>query len=114
MMQKVKADDGTTPIGDPVKILDRGPDDGPLIEAPSLVAVQSDMGAGGYLYVLFFSSNCYSTTYYDISYATSVQGVEGGLSGYNKSSTPLLVSTDGGLNSPGKFLVSALGLSLCS
>ena len=103
MLQQVSSTDGITPIGDAVKILDRDDRDGPLVEAPSLVAVQCSTSSNGYTYVLFFSSNCYSTTYYDVSYATSVNGITGGGAMYSKSSMPLMTSTDGkGLNSPGK------------
>lgn len=94
MLQQMSPQDGTTPIGDPVPILDRDDGDGPLIEAPSLAK-----SAGG-TYILFFSSNCYNTDLYDVSYATasSITGP------YTKSGKPLLVSGDGpngSLNSPG-------------
>ena len=36
MLQEMEAD-GVTPTGNPVQILDRGPYDGPLIEAPALI-----------------------------------------------------------------------------
>lgn len=62
MVQQVQSD-FHTPIGGATQILDRDAADGPLVEAPSL------MRAPGGKYVLFFSSNCYSTTAYDISYA---------------------------------------------
>jgi hypothetical protein len=48
-------------------------------------------------FVLFFSSNCYSTTLYDVSYATASS-----LTGpYTKSSVPLLVTGNYGLTAPG-------------
>lgn len=80
MLQQLEAD-GITPVGDPIELLDRGDADGPLIEAPSLILVNG-------VYILFFSSNCYSTTLYDISYATasSVTGP------FTKSSAPLAVT----------------------
>ncbi|KAK3935770.1 glycosyl hydrolase [Diplogelasinospora grovesii] len=90
MMQQL-ALDGFTKIGNPFEILDRGQYDGPLIEAPNLIR------AADGTYVLFFSSNCYSTTLYDISYATSPT-----LTGpYTKSSAPLLVTGNYGLTAPG-------------
>ncbi|KAL3421215.1 glycosyl hydrolase family 43 protein [Phlyctema vagabunda] len=91
LMLQPLASDGTTRVGDPVQVLDRGDADGPLIEAPSLVRT-----AAG-LYILFFSSNCYATTLYDVSYATadSVTGP------YTKSAAPLLVTGDYGLEAPG-------------
>jgi hypothetical protein len=57
MMQQVDAKDGHTKIGDAFQVLDRGDADGPLIEAPDLVRI-------GDTYVLFFSSNCWSTPQY--------------------------------------------------
>jgi beta-xylosidase len=90
MMQQL-ALDGYTPMGQPFEILDRGQADGPLIEAPDLIK------AADGTYVLFFSSNCYSSTLYDISYATA-PALEGP---YTKSSAPLLVTGDYGLTSPG-------------
>ena len=114
MLQEVSPSDGITPINTPIQILDRGPDDGPLIEAPSLVAVQAG-GSGGdvegeegvWTYVLFFSSNCWNTVWYDVSYAMSVGDVTGGDGGYVKSSEALLVSGMGGLDSPGKCFLSS-------
>ncbi|KAH7926542.1 glycoside hydrolase family 43 protein [Leucogyrophana mollusca] len=89
MLQEMEAD-GITPTGDPVQILDRGQYDGPLIEAPVLILHEGT-------YILSFSSNCYNTDLYDISYATapSVSGP------YTKASSPLLVTGDDGLTSPG-------------
>lgn len=82
MLQQLE-DDGVTPINDPVELLDRGDADGPLIEAPNLLLYDGT-------YFLFFSSNCYSTTLYDVSYATasSVKGP------FTKSSAPLMVTNN--------------------
>jgi beta-xylosidase len=82
MMQQVSTTDYFTPIGSAFEILDRSDADGPLIEAPALV-----LGNDG-SYILFFSSNCYSSSFYDLSYAfaTSVTGP------YTKSSAPLLTT----------------------
>ncbi|KAH7910531.1 glycoside hydrolase family 43 protein [Hygrophoropsis aurantiaca] len=89
MLQQME-EDGLTPVGDPVQILNRGPNDGPLIEAPALILHEGT-------YVLFFSSNCYNTNLYDISYATasSISGP------YTKAPSPLLVTGDDGLTAPG-------------
>jgi len=89
MLQKF-SDDAITPLGDPIQILDRGPGDGPLIEAPSLIKRDG-------VYIVFFSSNCFNTPLYDISYATasSVTGP------YTKAAAPLLVTGDDNLTSPG-------------
>jgi len=89
MLQQVESD-GVTPTGDAIQILDRGEYDGPLIEAPKIVLVNG-------VYALFFSSNCYNTNLYDVSYATasSVNGP------YTKASSPLLVTGDDSLTAPG-------------
>ena len=97
MLQKVAAD-GFTPVGDAKQILDRGPGDGPLIEAPSLVK-------SGDTYVLFFSSNCYNGALYDTSYATA--SAIGGP--YTKAAKPLLTTGLDNLNSPGGTEVLADG-----
>ena len=91
MLQAVNAD-GVTPNGNPVQILDRDANDGPLVEAPYLILHEGT-------YVLFFSSNCFNGPYYDTSYATA-SAITGP---YTKAPSPLLVSGgDGGaLNSPG-------------
>lgn len=102
MLQQVSPKDGFTLIGGPVQILDRDERDGPLVEAPYLVRT-----AGG-LYVLFFSSNCYSTTLYDTSYATS-----GNLTGpYVKAPAPLLHTGMRGLKSPGGASVTRDGATM--
>ncbi|KIW27005.1 uncharacterized protein PV07_06787 [Cladophialophora immunda] len=90
MLQEV-GPDGITLVGDAVEILDRDEFDGPLIEAPSLH--RSDEG----IYFLFFSSNCFTTPKYDVSYATATN-VWGP---YTKSSRPLLVTSDADLTGPG-------------
>ncbi|KAK0708057.1 glycosyl hydrolase family 43 protein [Lasiosphaeris hirsuta] len=90
LMQQVGLD-GYTKIGDPIEVLDRSDADGPLVEAPQLIKTADGT------YVLFFSSNCYSTPQYDVSYATS-RSLKGP---YKKSSTPLLVTGDYNLTSPG-------------
>jgi beta-xylosidase len=99
MLQEVSATDGYTPIGHATPLLHLSPSDGPLIEAPSLVR-----SADG-TYVLFFSSNCYNTRFYDTSYATSTNVV----GPYTRSSTPLLVTGVNGLLSPGGTDVLADG-----
>jgi len=92
MLQEVDRKDGVTPVGKPTEILNREKHDGPLIEAPSLIK------SPGGTYVLFFSSNCYNTALYDISYATS----KSLKSGYSKvKGQPLLQTGDHGLFSPG-------------
>lgn len=90
MLQEVGAD-GITPIGGAVQILDRDDLDGPLIEAPAL-----HRSAEG-VYFLFFSSNCFTTPKYDVSYATATN-IYGP---YTKSTRPLLVTSDADLTGPG-------------
>jgi len=88
-LQKL-ANDAITPVGDPITILDRSTADGPLIEAPSLIKRNG-------IYVVSFSSNCFNTPLYDISYATatSVTGP------YTKAAVPLLLTGQFGLTAPG-------------
>ncbi|GME23813.1 putative glycosyl hydrolase family 43 protein [Neofusicoccum parvum] len=97
MLQEV-GPDGFTKIGDPVQILDRGVDDGPLVEAPNLVRTEDGK------YVLFFSSNCYSTDLYDIGYAfaDSVTGP------YTKAG-PFAITGTAGLKAPGGATVAPDG-----
>jgi beta-xylosidase len=83
-LQEVQ-EDGITPIGDPVTILDRIDSDGPLVEAPSL-----HISPEG-IYFLFFSSNCYTTTHYDVKYATATN-VTGP---YTRAAGALLSTGDG-------------------
>ena len=83
-LQEVE-EDGVTTIGEPVSILDRTDDDGPLVEAPSMHV--SNEG----VYFLFFSSNCYTTTKYDVKYATATN-----ISGpYTRAEGALLTTGDG-------------------
>lgn len=89
MIQPVE-EDGVTFAGSATEILTNDANDGPLVEGPSL------MKASDGTYVLFFSSNCYMTTDYDVSYATS-SSVTGG---YTKE-LPLFVSGTDGLLGPG-------------
>ena len=103
MMQEVSGSDGVTLIGSPKQILDRGQYDGPLVEAPSMTRVQHPTAKGGWMYILFFSSNCYAGGLYDSSYATSINGIWNGGKDYEKSTKPLLVTGNlgGRLYSPG-------------
>lgn len=92
MLQEV-GPDGITLVGNAVQVLDRDDYDGPLIEAPSLY--RSVEG----IYFLFFSSNCFTTPKYDVSYATATN-IWGP---YTKSGRPLLVTSDADLVGPGGF-----------
>ncbi|KAF5389062.1 hypothetical protein D9757_004999 [Collybiopsis confluens] len=66
MIQKLTADGTAFASGSvATQILDRDDIDGPLVEAPSLTR-----SAEG-IYFLTFSSNCYSSSLYDVSYATA-------------------------------------------
>jgi len=92
-LQKLTSD-GLSPVGSSVQILDRGQFDGPLIEAPNLLLQNG-------VYFLFFSSNCYNTNLYDISYATA-----GSVAGpYTKAATPFKVTGNNGLTAPGGLSV---------
>lgn len=90
MLQEVLAD-GVTKVGDPVAILDRTADDGPLVEAPSLLRT-----ANG-LYILFFSSGCYLEPTYNVNYATatSVKGP------FQRAPRPMIRTGEYSLQAPG-------------
>ncbi|TDZ22528.1 putative arabinan endo-1,5-alpha-L-arabinosidase C [Colletotrichum orbiculare MAFF 240422] len=90
MLQEVEAD-GIAKKGDPVKILDRTDEDGPLVEAPDLV--RTDDG----LYILFFSSFCFNSDKYNVNYATS-RDIKGP---YRRPSRKLLQTGDFNLTAPG-------------
>ena len=93
MLQEV-GKDGIVFSGSPVQLLDRGPEDGPLIEAPAMGRYeQADRSV---TYVLFYSSNVFSTKHYDVSYATS-KSIKGP---FTKSADRLL-ETSGKLIGPG-------------
>ena len=100
MVQQVDSSNGMTPLGKPFQILDRNEADGPLIEAPSLFYNNESQ-----LYFLTFSSNCYSTSYYDISFAYS-STLE---STFVKSKQPLMTSESGPVLSPGGADMTADG-----
>ena len=106
MLQEL-AGDGITRVGDPIQILDRDDADGPLVEAPSLALVDGT-------YVLFFSSNCYSSQYYDVSYATSTSGVKGPYTKAGYPVAPLLVtgSDNGALYAPGGLDIDVDGTTV--
>jgi beta-xylosidase len=99
MLQEVAAD-GITPIGAATQILDRIDSDGPLVEAPNLAILNGQ-------YYLFFSSNCYSTTAYDVSFAVSSS-----VYGPYTRRGPLFVTPDLGLSAPGGASVSKDGGSM--
>ncbi|KAI2606541.1 glycoside hydrolase family 43 protein [Hypoxylon sp. NC1633] len=90
MLQEV-GDDGVTKIGDPVPIFDRSDEDGPYVEAPSLLRT-----ADG-LYILFFSSGCYVESSYNVNYATasSVKGP------FQRAQRPMIRTGEYTLQAPG-------------
>jgi beta-xylosidase len=82
--------DGFTPRGSVMQILDRDNNDGPLIEAPSLAITSNGQ------YALFFSSNCYSTSLYDVTWAAASS-----ITGPYTKHGPMLVTGTNNLYSPG-------------
>ena len=94
--------DGFTPIGEPVQLLDRifGLD-GPLVEAPNIVRRPDGT------YNLFFSSNCYSSPEYDVSWATSRS-----LFGPYERRGPLLTTGVYGLVAPGGASIAGDGVNM--
>ncbi|KAF2473536.1 Arabinanase/levansucrase/invertase [Lindgomyces ingoldianus] len=95
LLQKLEQD-GTTPLGPPVKILDRTYEDGPLVEAPNLIRTVEG------IYFLFFSSGCTRLPSYDVKYATS-SNITGP---YVRSPKRLLKTGDMGLLAPGSVSVT--------
>lgn len=90
MLQEMNVNDWVTPVGNPVQILDREDEDGPLVEAPSIIRFPNGH------YLLFYSSHCYDSVDYDVKYAvaTSITGP------YTRQGS-LLSSGQFGLTSPG-------------
>ncbi|KAF2165110.1 glycoside hydrolase family 43 protein [Zasmidium cellare ATCC 36951] len=101
MIQKVQAD-GTTKIGDPVELIHNTDRDGPLVEAPYMIRNSDGV------YMLFFSSNCYTSADYDVSYATSSSPT----GPFAKTTTPLFVTGVLGTIGPGGASVASDGTSM--
>ena len=98
MLQAV-ASDGVTLQGAPAQILDNaGVQDSGIVEAPSLIRTSAG------LYVLFFSTGCYSTSAYDVEYAVADE-----IQGPYTRMGPLLETGDYGLYAPGGMDVSQDG-----
>ena len=92
MIQQVQSDGVTPSPGTSAQtLLHRDDVDGPDIEAPSMYRSASGT------YILFFSSNCFATPLYDISYAYSSSPT----GGFTKSSVPWKVAPQDGLSGPG-------------
>ncbi|KAL0259194.1 hypothetical protein SLS55_006699 [Diplodia seriata] len=70
IMQQKVAGNGIDKIGGAYQVLDRDDADGPLVEAPSIAKLPDGR------YVMFFSSNCFYSINYDVTYAiaNSVSG----------------------------------------
>lgn len=102
MLQELK-EDGITPVGNPVPILESNQrDDGPLVESPNLIRTPEGV------YYLFFSSHCFLSPKYDIKYA-SASSVKGP---YTRAKRALLQSGDFGLKGPGGATVSTDGTKM--
>lgn len=107
MLQQVNETDGISLVGKPQQLLDRTKADGPLIEAPCLIRTEGTSGNSS-VYVLFFSSNLFTTSHYNVAYATSTTGLKGP---YIRNPTPLLATGDdeGRLYGPGGLDVGGGG-----
>lgn len=90
MLQEMNVNDWITPVGNPVQILDRAAEDGPLVEAPNIIGT-----ADGH-YVLFYSSHCFTDTAYDVKYAVATS-----ITGPYTRKGQLLATGAYGLTSPG-------------
>ncbi|KAI5306754.1 hypothetical protein KEM56_007271 [Ascosphaera pollenicola] len=91
-IQQMEAD-GVTLHDKPWQALSNDHEDGPLVEAPSLVKV-------GGTYFLFFSSNMFDTTEYDTSYAWATD-IRGAWTKVKAPDAPLFKSGIDGLIGPG-------------
>ncbi|KXT08293.1 hypothetical protein AC579_6683 [Pseudocercospora musae] len=95
ILQPVAAD-GCTLTGSPTELLDhQGSSDDGVLEAP--VVVKS-----GSTYFLLFSSGCFTTTNYNVDYATAPSII----GPYTRAARPLISTGDDGLSGPGGADVS--------
>jgi len=100
MLQQVSPKDGYSLMGSPTQLITNSIADGPVTEAPSL----SQMPDG--TFVLFFSSNCFATTLYDVAYATSKN-----IAGPYTKGGPMFLTQNipGGLVAPGGLDIAVNG-----
>jgi beta-xylosidase len=98
MLQQVSVEDGFTKIGLPTPLIVNDPTDGPYVEAPSLTKTPDGT------YVLFYSSNCFLTPLYDVSYATSKN-----INGPYKKFGGLMETGTYGLTAPGGLSIAING-----
>jgi beta-xylosidase len=96
------AGDGVTPLAAPVVLMDRIERDGPLIEAPDMARLADGT------YILLFSSNCWNSPYYDVSWATS----KSVLGPYTRATDSMLKTGTGGLTAPGGASISSDGVHM--
>lgn len=66
ILQQVSSVDGTSATGSAIEILSNIEEDGPMIEAPALI-----YDPGSATYILFYNSGCFTSSNYNIKYATS-------------------------------------------
>ncbi|KAJ5619319.1 Glycoside hydrolase family 43 [Penicillium lagena] len=101
MLQEMESN-GITKIGEPEIILDIIPSDGPLVEAPNIIRREDGT------YILFYSSHCYTSLWYDVKYAhaRSIRGP------YTRAAQPLFETGDFDLQSPGGATVSLDGTKM--
>lgn len=97
LLQQLSPSNGHDLIGSPIELIKNGPADGPYVEAPSLTYLNGK-------YVLFFSSQCYATPKYDVSYAIS-----NSLAGPYVKYGPLFVTGTLGLTAPGGLDIAVNG-----
>jgi hypothetical protein len=95
ILQEVNSTDGVSVIGDGIEVLDRdGETDGPLVEAPDLMYLETGFGEDGTEggYVLFYSNHCWDGPGYSVNYAVATGNITGP---YKKGATPLIRTGDG-------------------
>ncbi|RMY09960.1 hypothetical protein D0866_14548 [Hortaea werneckii] len=96
MLQQV-GQDGHTLIGSPQQLITNGALDGPYVEAPSLTKM-------GDKFFLFFSSQCFATPKYDVSYA-----IADNIKGPYTRHGPLFVTGSYGMTAPGGLDIAVNG-----
>ncbi|OQO07198.1 hypothetical protein B0A48_07768 [Cryoendolithus antarcticus] len=97
LLQQVSTD-GFTKLGSPVQLITNEESDGPYVEAPSLSYLNGK-------YILFYSPQCYLTSKYSVSYATS-DSITGP---YTRAANFLFSTGSDGMVAPGGLDIAVNG-----
>lgn len=66
LLQEVSSVDGVSPVAEAIQLLTNEEQDGPVVEAPTMAYYPITKE-----YILFFTSGCFTTSTYNIQYATA-------------------------------------------